>query len=93
MAGSTLPKCVRIVSINTPLNDLSRAHNNFGITADKKGAFLNNQAAKFRMKPGGFLEEKGAVSIESVSKPGYFLRHKNYNFRLEKERASSMFCK
>ena len=89
--GSTgLPRCARIFSINAPLDDDTR---NFGVRADNKAAFLSENPEIFRLRSADVDGEKTVVSLESVSSPGYFLRQKNYNFRLEKNTEDSAFCK
>ena len=87
-----LPKCVKIVSINTPLDDPTRAAENYGVLADRKKAVLTDTPVIFRIHR-GLVEENGTVSLEALNRPRFFLRHKNYHFHLEKEVNSSMFCK
>lgn len=87
-----LPKCVKIVSINTPLDDPTKAAQNYGLHADQKRAVLSDTPGIFKVHK-GLLQENGTVSLEALFHPGYFLRHKNYHFHLEKEDNSSMFCK
>lgn len=86
-----LPKCVKIVSINAPLDDPTRAAENYGVLADKKKAVLTDTPVIFRIHR-GLMEENGTVSLEALNRPRCFLRHKNYHFHLEKEVNSSMFC-
>ena len=86
-----LPKCVKIVSINTPLDDPTRALENYGILADRKKAELTDTPVIFRIHK-GLMEENGTVSLEALDHPRFFLRHKNYHFHLEKEVNNSMFC-
>lgn len=86
-----LPKCVKIVSINTPLDDPTRASENYGILADRKKAELTDTPVIFRIHK-GLMEENGTVSLEALDRPRFFLRHKNYHFHLEKEVNNSMFC-
>ncbi|XP_078344576.1 uncharacterized protein LOC144630152 isoform X3 [Oculina patagonica] len=87
-----LPKCVKIVSINTPLDDPTRAAENYGVQADRKKAVLTDKPEVFRIHK-GLMEENGTVSLEAFFHPRFFLRHKNYHFHLEKEVNSSMFYK
>lgn len=87
-----LPKCVKIVSINTPLDDPTRAAENYGVLADRKKAVLADTPVIFRIHR-GLMEENGTVSLEALNHPRFFLRHKNYYFHLEKEVNSSMFYK
>lgn len=85
-----LPKCVKIVSINTPLDDPTRASQNYGLHADKKKAVLSDKPEIFKVHK-GLLDQNGTISLEALFHPGYFLRHKNYQFHLEKEVKNSMF--
>lgn len=86
-----LPKCVKIVSINTPLDDPTRAAENYGVRADRRRAMLSDRPEIFRIHK-GLIGENGTVSLEALFHPRFFLRHKNYHFHLEKEVNSSMFC-
>ncbi|XP_022790138.1 uncharacterized protein LOC111329653 isoform X2 [Stylophora pistillata] len=87
-----LPKCVKIVSINTPLDDPTRATENYGVRADKKRAILTDKPGIFRIRK-GLTDEKGTVSLEALFHPRFYLRHKNYHFHLEKEVNNSVFYK
>lgn len=86
-----LPKCVKIISINAPLDDPTRATENYGLHAEKKGVVLSAKPGIFKVHK-GLLKENGTVSLEAVFHPKHFLRHKNYKFHLEKELNNSMFC-
>ncbi|EDO33938.1 predicted protein [Nematostella vectensis] len=88
-----LPNCVSIISINSPKTRRTLTFDNFGIASNTHGSLLSKHPGQFRIKKGGFLGKKGTVSIESLKNPGYFLRHKNYNFRLERTTKNSMFAK
>lgn len=79
------------MSINTPLDDPTRASENYGILADRKKAELTDTPVIFRIHK-GLMEENGTVSLEALDRPRFFLRHKNYHFHLEKEVNNSMFC-
>ena len=83
-SGLLLPKCVKILSINVPLDDPTKAERNYGLHADKKKAVLSHHPGIFKIHK-GLSVEKGTVSLESLYHPGYFLRHKNYKFHLEKK--------
>ena len=85
-----LPKCVKIVSINIPLDDPTKAEQNYGLHADKKRAVLTSKPGIFKIHE-GLSVENGTVSLESIYHPGYFLRHKNYQFHLEKKENKSIF--
>lgn len=85
-----LPKCIQIISINTPLDDPTRAVNNYGLQADKKKTVLSAKPGVFKVHK-GLIEENGTISLEAMFQPGYFLRHKNYKFHLEKEVNNSVF--
>lgn len=85
-----LPKCVKIVSINIPLDDPTKAEQNYGLHADKKKAVLTSKPGIFKIHE-GLSVENGTVSLESIYHPGYFLRHKNYQFHLEKKENKSIF--
>lgn len=87
-----LPKCVKIVSINTPLDDPTRAAENYGLRADRRKALLTDNPGIFRIHK-GLTEENGTVSLEALFHPRFYLRHKNYHFHLEKEVNNSMFRK
>ena len=86
-----LPKCVKIISINAPVDDPTRATENYGLHAEKKGVVLSAKPGIFKVHK-GLLKENGTVSLEAVFHPKHFLRHKNYKFHLEKELNNSMFC-
>ncbi|XP_074627677.1 uncharacterized protein LOC141885719 isoform X3 [Acropora palmata] len=87
-----LPKCVKIVSISIPLDDPTKAEQNYGLHADKKKAVLTSKPGIFKIHE-GLSVENGTVSLESIYHPGYFLRHKNYQFHLEKKENKSIFNK
>ncbi|XP_068730208.1 uncharacterized protein [Montipora capricornis] len=90
--GLLLPKCVKILSINVPLDDPTKAERNYGLHADKKKAVLSHHPGIFKIHK-GLSVEKGTVSLESLYHPGYFLRHKNYKFHLEKKVDKPIFNK
>jgi hypothetical protein len=46
--------------------------------------------AQFRLVPG--LADKTGVSFEAANVPGYYLRHYNYDFRLDPNNGSSVFA-
>ncbi|XP_031567072.1 uncharacterized protein LOC116302026 isoform X2 [Actinia tenebrosa] len=85
--------CIHIVSINVPSDDSAQSTNNYAFKANVKEAFLSKNPGLFRIKHGGFLGIKETVAIESAKNPGYYLRHKNYKFHLQKAINSSFFAK
>ena len=85
------PKCAELISINVPHEDPERAVENYGVKVDHKKATLNSKPNKFRLIDKGLTGDKGVVSFESLDKPNHYLRHKNYRFRLEKFRNTSVY--
>lgn len=86
-------QCIHIVSINVPSDDPAQASNNYAFQANDQEASLGKNPGLFQIKHGGFLGIKETVAIESAKKPGYYLRHKNYKFHLQKASNSSIFGK
>ncbi|MDX3801357.1 glycoside hydrolase family 43 protein [Streptomyces sp. AK04-3B] len=62
-------------------------HVNFDVRIDQNAT---GPDAQFRMRPG--LAGTGTVSFESVSFPGYFLRHANYDFQLVHNDGTAQFA-
>lgn len=73
------------------MDDPTRATENYGLHAEKKGVVLSAKPGIFKVHK-GLLKETGTVSLEAVFHPKHFLRHKNYKFHLERELNNSMFC-
>ena len=64
-----------------------------GIRAQATSAFLSDQADVFRFRRPGFEHVEGSLALESQRRPGFYLRHKNYKFHLQKALPTGMYGK
>jgi hypothetical protein len=71
----------------------TRQHSAMGISTLAKFSMLSNTPTLFKVRRPGLNNDVNTVSLESIQKPGLFLRYKNYKFHMEKDDGTELFRK
>ncbi|CAB4002013.1 Matrix metallo ase-9 [Paramuricea clavata] len=71
----------------------TRQHNAMGISTLAKFSMLSNTPTLFKVRRPGLNNDVNTVSLESIQKPGLYLRYKNYKFHMEKNDDTELFQK
>jgi hypothetical protein len=68
-------------------------HSAMGISTLAKFSMLSNTPTLFKVRRPGLNNAVNTVSFQSLQKPGFFLRHKDYKFHMEKDDGTDLFRK
>ena len=68
-------------------------HSAMGISTLAKFSMLSNTPTLFKVRRPGLNNDVNSMSLESMQKPGLYLRYKNYRFHMEKDDGTEPFSK
>jgi hypothetical protein len=71
----------------------TQRHSAMGISTLAKFSMLSNTPTLFKVRRPGLNNDVNTVSLESIQKPGLYLRYKNYKFHMEKNDETELFRK